>query len=228
MKIAVYNQDGKEVDQSLLPKEIFDVKINYDLIKQVSQVQTANKRQILANTKDRSEVSGGGKKPWRQKGTGRARHGSIRSPLWRHGGTTFGPTKERNFAKKINKKMRKLALFMVLSGKVKDNELVLLDSLKLENPKTKLMVGVIKSLRKNIEAMKGNGRILLAIPDKDEKTVRAARNIADIRVIETRNLNVLDLLSYKFLIMPKDSIKTIKETFTVSEKRKAQNEKSQT
>jgi large subunit ribosomal protein L4 len=120
-----------------LPKEIFDVEINPDLIHQVVVAQTANRRRVIAHTKGRGEVRGGGKKPWRQKGTGRARHGSIRSPLWKGGGVTFGPTKERTFKKEINKKMKRKALFMVLTAKAKNNLLLVLDKIILEQPKTK-------------------------------------------------------------------------------------------
>jgi large subunit ribosomal protein L4 len=212
-KVNVYNQKGEVVGEALLPKEIFDVAIKDALIKQVADIQMANQRQVLASTKDRAQVRGGGKKPWRQKGTGRARHGSRRSPLWKGGGITFGPTKERNYEKKISKKMRKLALFMVLSGKAKENVLVVLDSLKLEAAKTKLMAGVIKNLKDNVDILKKKGKILIAIPEKDDLIIRATKNIPNIQMIEARNLNVLDLLSYKFLIMPKDSIKVVKETF---------------
>ena len=146
MFVKTYDQTGKEVGQTRLPLEIFGVKMNQDVVHRVVLAQRANQRQITAHTKDRSEVRGGGKKPWRQKGTGRARHGSIRSPLWRGGGVTFGPRKERNFKQKINKKMRRKALFMVLSAKAKDNLLVILSDLKLEKPKTKLMAEVLKQL----------------------------------------------------------------------------------
>ena len=129
MKVSVYNQEGKEVGKVLLPKEIFEVKVNPDLVHQVVVCQMANRRQPIAHTKDRGEVRGGGRKPWSQKGTGRARHGSIRSPLWIGGGVTFGPRKEKIFKKKIPKKMRRKALFMVLSGKAKENLLLVLDKL---------------------------------------------------------------------------------------------------
>ena len=215
-KVTLYNQTGETVGETLLPKEIFDVKIKTDLIKQVANIQMANKRQVLANTKDRAQVRGGGKKPWRQKGTGRARHGSRRSPIWKGGGITFGPTKERNFSKNISKKMKKLALFMVLSAKAQENVVIVLDNLKLDVPKTKLMAGILKDLRKNIENLK-KGKILMALPEKSEILVRVTRNIPGIQTIEARNLNVLDLLSYKSLVMPKESIKAIKETFLKKE-----------
>lgn len=190
-----------------MPKEIFEVKLNQDLVYQVAVSQMANRRQVLANTKGRGEVSGGGKKPWRQKGTGRARVGSIRSPLWRGGGITFGPTKERNFKKKINKKMKKTALFMILSAKAKDNNLTVLEELKIEKAKTKIMAGIFKNLP-------GSGKnILLVLPKLEKDVILASRNLPGIRTVEARNLNSLDLLSFKRLIMPKETIRVIKETF---------------
>ena len=207
MKITVYSQEGKEIGQTLLPKEIFDVKINPDLVHQVVRSQMANRRQVLAHTKGRGEVRGGGRKPWRQKGTGRARVGSIRSPLWRGGGVTFGPTKERVFKKKIPKKMRRKALFMVLSGKVKNNLLILLDKLKLDQPKAKLMAEIFKKLPCKNESS------LIALPELNKNLILAARNIPDVETIQAKDLNALDLLSFKHLIMPKEAIKVIKETF---------------
>ncbi len=147
MKISTYTQNGKESGKAELPSEIFDVKMNSDLVHQVVLAQMSNQRQVIAHTKDKSEVRGGGRKPWKQKGTGRARHGSIRSPIWKGGGVTFGPTKDRNFKKKINKKMRRKALFMVLSSKVQDKEMIVLDKLKIEKPKTKEIAMVIENLK---------------------------------------------------------------------------------
>jgi len=207
MKIDTYNQNGEKTGQTLLPKEIFDVPVNSDLVWQVVVSQAANKRLPWAHTKDRSEVSGGGRKPWAQKGLGRARHGSIRSPLWRHGGITFGPRKEKIFKKKIPKKMKRKALFMVLSQKSKDDELILVDKLKVEKPKTKKFFEILKKLPlKKINA-------LVALSRLDQNFILAARNIPEVQTILAKDLNCLDLLSFKYLIMPKDSIKVIKETF---------------
>ncbi len=207
MKINVYNQEGKEVGNTLLPKEIFEVKINPNLVHQVVISQMANRRQVLANTKTRGEVRGGGRKPWRQKGTGRARHGSRRSPIWRGGGITFGPRKDRVFKKKINKKMKRQVLFMVLSGKVKNNMLVVLEDLKVEKPKTKLMVAILKKLPSKEQSA------LIVLPKMDKSLITASRNIPNIKTIQAKDLNALDLLSLKYLIMPKEAIKLIKETF---------------
>ena len=207
MKTAVYNEKGEEVGTVLLPKEIFEVKMNSDLAHQVVVSQMANRRRVIAHTKGRGQVRGGGKKPWRQKGTGRARHGSIRSPLWRGGGVTFGPTKERVFKKEIPKKMRKKALLMVLSAKAEENLILVLDNLKIEKPNTKRVAAILKEL-----PLKGKS-CLLALPAYDKNIILSARNIPKTETIEARNLNALDLLSFKYLLMPKDTIKTIKETF---------------
>lgn len=173
VKTILYNQKGEEVGTTLLPKDIFDVKINPDLIHQVIVSQMANRRKVVAHTKDRGEVRGGGKKPWRQKGTGRARHGSIRSPLWRGGGVTFGPRKEKIFKKKIPKKMKRKALFMVLSDKFKNNLLIVLDELKLEKTKTKFLVQLFENLKEKIKNFK-EGNTLIALPDYDKNIILAA------------------------------------------------------
>lgn len=207
MKITVYNQEGKEVSQTLLPKEIFEVSVNPDLVHQIAVSQMANRRKVIAHTKDRSEVRGGGRKPWRQKGTGRARHGSIRSPIWRGGGVTFGPRKKRVFKKRIPQKMRRKALLMALSGKAKDNLLIVLDKFNLDQVKTKLIVQILNKLPSK------NQSSLIALPKVEKNLVLSVRNLPKVETIEARNLNVLDLLSFKYLIIPKESIKVIKETF---------------
>ncbi|OGZ17763.1 MAG: 50S ribosomal protein L4 [Candidatus Nealsonbacteria bacterium RBG_13_36_15] len=207
MKVNIYSQQGKKIDEIVLPKEIFDIKVNSDLIHQTLVSQMANRRRVIAHTKDRSEVRGGGRKPWRQKGTGRARHGSIRSPIWRGGGVTFGPTKNRVFKKKINKKMRRKALFMVLSAKAKEKLIIVLDDLELKAPKTKEISKILKKiLPQKISA-------ILALPKKDENVLRAGRNIPNFQIMEARNLNVFDLLSLKHLILTKETIDVIKNTF---------------
>lgn len=207
MKVPVYDQKGKKISEALLPKEIFDIKMNSDLVHQVVLSQTANRRKVIAKVKDRSEVRGGGRKPWRQKGTGRARVGSIRSPIWRGGGVTFGPRTEKVFKKRIPKKMRKKALFMVLSAKAKENLLLVLDTLKIEKPKTKLMVEILNKLF----LKKGSG--LVVLPQMDKNIIKSTKNIPKVNVIQAKDLNVLDLLSYKYVMIPKEAIKTIKDTF---------------
>ncbi|OGZ64654.1 MAG: 50S ribosomal protein L4 [Candidatus Staskawiczbacteria bacterium RIFCSPLOWO2_01_FULL_40_39] len=207
MKYPVYNQEGKETGEVNLPKDIFEVPLNADLVHQVAISQTANKRQVSAHTKDRGAVRGGGRKPWRQKGTGRARVGSIRSPLWRGGGVTGGPTNEKVYEKTIPTKMRRKALFMALSQKAKNNLLIVLDKLEMENPKTKMMVEIIKKLPGSKES-----RLITAL-NGDKKVFLSARNITKTRVAEARNLNVADVLNYKYLIVSKDGIKDIEKTF---------------
>jgi len=183
------------------------VKVNPDLVHQVVVSQMANRRRVIAHTKSRAEVRGGGRKPWRQKGTGRARAGSIRSPIWRGGGVTFGPTKKRVFKKKINKKMKRKALLMVLSGKVKNNLLILLDKIKIDEPKTKLMAKILEKLQVQ-------GSCLIALPRMDKNLILAARNFPELETIQAKDLNALDVLNFKYLLLPKDSVKTIEETFT--------------
>ncbi len=193
--------------EALLPKEIFGLKIKSDLLHQILVSQRANRRKVIAHTKDRSEVSGGGKKPWRQKGTGRARAGSNRSPLWRGGGVTFGPRKERSYYKIIPKKMRRKALFMALSDKAREGFILILDELKLEKAKTKEMHQILKNLP-------GAGKkVLILLPEHDKKIILASRNIPDSKTLQAKDLNALDVLSFKYLLFPKEVIKNIQETF---------------
>jgi len=212
LELPIYDVEGKEVSSVKLAPEIFNVKMNPNLVYQVATSQMANRRKVIAHTKDRSEVRGGGKKPWRQKGTGRARHGSIRSPLWKGGGVTFGPTKARVFKKEIPKKMRRLAFFMVISAKAQNSLLILLDKLKIEKPKTKLMTDIIKNLKSKVENFK-EGTTLIALPEMDKNLILATRNLLDVQTVQAKDLNCLDLLSFKYLLMPKETIKVIKETF---------------
>ena len=206
--VKVYNQEGKEVSELKLNEAAFGLPWNADLVHQVVRVAMANKRQVLASTKTREEVSGGGRKPWRQKGTGRARHGSIRSPLWKGGGVTFGPTKERNFKLKINKKMARKAFLTALSTKAKDNELLILDDLKLSAPKTKEMAKIMK----NFPQVK-TGLLVLA-GEKDENLKRAGRNLPNLRITNIDNLNILDILKYKNLILTKDGIEYLNKKYS--------------
>ena len=207
MKIDVYNQNGEVSGSVTLPKEIFEVKFNADLVHQIVVSLSANKRQISAHAKTRAEVSGGGKKPWRQKGTGRARHGSIRSPLWKGGGVTHGPRKDRIFEREVPKKMRRKALFMVLSEKAATKQLIVLDKIELEKGKTKEMAKSLSKLPCNNQAT------LIAMPNYDKKVFLASRNIKKTFIEDARNLNVLELMSHKYLLLTKESIKTIENTF---------------
>jgi len=211
MKLPIYDQKGEEVGTTVLPKEVFDVSLNPDLVHQVVVSQMANRRQGSAHTKGRGEVRGGGRKPWRQKGTGRARAGSIRSPLWRGGGVTFGPSRDKVFKKKTNQKMRRRALLMVLSTKAKNNLLILLDNLKITESKTKAMAEILKKLP-------GQGKsTLIVLPGMDKNVILAARNLSGIGIRQAKDLNALDILQFKYLIMPKSAVKVIKETFLKTE-----------
>jgi large subunit ribosomal protein L4 len=212
MKYPVYNHQGEEVETITLPKGIFEVEANDDLIHQIAVSQSANRRVVIASTKDRAQVAGGGRKPWKQKGTGRARHSSIRSPLWRKGGVTFGPLKERNFSTIVPKKMRRKALFMVLSSKASEKSIVILDELKADKPKTKEMNVLFTKLRSKIDNFK-NGSTMMILPNNDKNVFLSTRNMDKVIVAEAKNINALDLLSVKYLIMPKQSIKTIEEIF---------------
>jgi len=207
MKTDVYNQKGEIVGSATLPKDIFEVDFNADLVHQAVVAMAANKRQVSAHAKIRSEVRGGGKKPWRQKGTGRARHGSTRSPLWKGGGVTHGPRKERIFEKELPKKMRRKALFMVLSQKAKDNNLVVLDKIELEKGKTKEMASFLVKLPCKDQSL------LVALPNYEKKIFLATRNIKKTAIEDARNLNVLQLLNFKYLLLTKESIKALENTF---------------
>ena len=207
MLIKVLNQKNEEVGEIELPKEIFGVLMNSDLVHQVVVSQMASRRRKIAKTKDRSEVRGGGRTPWQQKGTGRARVGSIRSPIWRGGGVTFGPRTEKVFKKIIPKKMRRKALFMVLSAKTKDKLLLVLDTLKVDKPKTKVMAEILDKLF----LKKGSGLVILS--KKDDNIIKAVRNIPKVDTMVATDLNALDILSYKYLMMPKEAIRIINDTF---------------
>ena len=211
-KIDVYNIKGEKTETIALPKEIFEVDSNPDLIHQIVVSQMSNKRQGTAHAKTISEVSGGGRKPWRQKGTGRARHGSIRSPIWRGGGVTFGPRNTKIFKKTVPKKMRRKALFMLFSIKAKEQNLIILDKIAFEQSKTSLAATCFNNLRTKIDYFE-KGKVLVGLPEKDINTIRAISNLPDIKTIQAKDLNPLDLISSKYLILAKESIKVIKETF---------------
>lgn len=206
MKVSTYNQEGKEIKDMELESNIFDLELNNDLVHQVVVSQMSNRRQGGAHTKDRGDVSGGGKKPWRQKGTGRARHGSIRSPLWRGGGTTFGPRNTKDYKKVIPKEMKRKALLMALSAKAKDGELFVIDSLKTEDHKT-------KTIKKIIDSFNFSGSILIVLPSYDKNVVLGAQNLPKVETMPAKNITALDLLSFKNILITADAIEVIKETF---------------
>lgn len=212
MKADIYNQKAEKVGSIELPASAFSLPWNSDLVHQVVVSLQANKRTPTAHTKGRGEVAGGGRKPWRQKGTGRARHGSIRSPIWRGGGVTHGPTKEKIYSKKINKKMGKKAFYAALSQKLRDSEILFLDKIILSEPKTKEANVVIKSLSniKNFEKLAGKkkNRAILALPKKDGDIARGFRNLPGLQISQFKDLNALDLMNYKYLIItePKEAL----------------------
>ena len=205
METKVYNTEGKETGKVVLPESIFGLPWNDDLVHQVVVSSQSNKRSPIAHTKDRSDVRGGGKKPWRQKGTGNARHGSSRSPIWRGGGITFGPRNEKDYSKKINKKMKAKALFVALSKKLKDNEIIFVDSILFAEPKSKKAKEVISNLSKitgfDTLATKRKNTALFALGNKDKNTEKSFQNFGNISVDEARNLDPLEILTYKYLVV---------------------------
>jgi len=222
----VYNQNAESTGEMELSSSVFGVKANEALIHQAVVAQMANNRKVLAHTKGRGDVRGGGKKPWKQKGTGRARHGSSRSPIWKGGGVTFGPTKDRNFKKDINKKMKQKAIFMALSDKVANVKLIILDKLEANEYKTKLFNQILNNLETKVLALKKNQliadetikskikikinrSILIIINDKDEKLKYSARNLVGTKLINLDNINLVDLLKYKYLISTKKAIEKL-------------------
>lgn len=212
METAVYNQKGEKLGTYNLPDRVFGVPFKNSVVHQAMRVQLGNARKVIAHTKDRSEVSGGGKKPWRQKGTGRARHGSIRSPLWKGGGVSFGPRKERNFSLKINKKQKNKALAMMLSSKVKDGKIAVVDMLAFKEPKTKYMADVLRAFT-GILPQVSTRKTLIVIPDTNTNIIFAARNLQKTKVMRADSLNVNDLLTYRYVILLKEAIDVIEKVY---------------
>jgi large subunit ribosomal protein L4 len=213
MEAKIYNQKGTSAGTISLPEKVFAAKWRADLVHQVVEGMRSNKRAGTADTKDRGEVSGGGKKPWKQKGTGRARHGSIRSPIWVGGGVTHGPLSEKNYKRKISKKMRAQALFSVLSKKMKDEEILFVDSLLLTETKTKKAVEVMKNLSKasGFKPLAGSkkSRVLVALYERNEKIEKSFRNLPQLEIVFLKNINPLDVLRYQYLLIenPEESVK---------------------
>lgn len=212
MESKVYNTDGKEIGAVRLPEEVFGVPWSADLVHQVVTSLQLSKRRSTAHTKGRGEVRGGGRKPWRQKGTGRARHGSIRSPLWVGGGVTHGPTKEKIFSRRVNKKMKAKALGAILSRKLRDHEILFLERLSFKAPKTKQALETLKKLGKipGFEGLANKRRncAYIALPERNSAVERSFRNMGNLKVSETRNMSSLDLLTYRYLLIvsPEESI----------------------
>ncbi len=205
-KVALYNVTGQKIGDIELNENVFGVEVNEHVLYEVVKNQLANKRQGTQSTKTRSEVRGGGRKPWRQKGTGRARHGSIRSPLWTGGGVIFAP-KPRDYRYKLPKKIRRLGMKSALSSKVLDNNIIVLDELKLEQPKTKDMINILNNIKSNKKA-------LIVMDEKDENVVKSARNIQGIETTLVNTLNVYDILKYDSFIITKEALSKVEEVYS--------------
>lgn len=205
IKQPVYTMSGEKVEELSLSENIFVQKISRTLISEVVKSLKKNARLSSTHAKDRSEVRGGGRKPWRQKGTGRARHGSIRSPIWRGGGVTHGPTSKKKYSAKVNKKVKASALKMALSGKLESGEIVFVQDLNLSSPKTKELADSLKVLIKDRKGKK----TLLVIGKIDENVVRASRNLPNVDVVLAQNMNVETVLAFKYLVITKEAYKVI-------------------
>ncbi len=209
----IFSQKGADAGSITLSEKVFGAKWRSDLVHQVVEGMRSNKRAGTADTKDRGEVRGGGKKPWKQKGTGRARHGSSRSPIWVGGGVTHGPLAEKNYKRKITKSMRAQALFSVLSKKLKDGEIIFVDSLAMSKMNTKDAVKVMENLAKATKiknlATSKKPRVLTALFDRSANTEKSFRNIASLEMVFLKNLNPLDVLNYQYLLIenPTESVK---------------------
>lgn len=202
MTVDLYNIEAKSIDKIELPDRVWSAPWNPDLVKSALDAQVASARPTLAHAKGRGEVSGGGKKPWRQKGTGRARHGSIRSPIWKGGGVAHGPTKDKVFGKKINQKMKQAAIFSVLSKKLEDGEVRFVDSISVPEPKTKHVAKIV-----SVFSEKKNALIIPGVSNKN--VYRASGNIPKVKSLDPRSLNVYDLLKYKNILVEKDAVSAI-------------------
>jgi len=206
MKVDVKDLTGKVVESLELKSKIFDVEINEDLLHQVYVAQYANRRQSKAHTKTRGEIKGSTKKPWKQKGTGRARTGDVKNPIWRSGGTVFGPRSNRNYSQKINKKEAQLATRMALTAKIKDEKLIVVKDLELKEVKTALMAEAMKKL-------KVKGKTLMTFDEKSRKYMRASRNLPEINNLEVERLNVFDILNNKNVIITEAGLKFLEKKY---------------
>jgi large subunit ribosomal protein L4 len=206
-QITKYDTTGNQVGDIDLSDHVFNENINEHVVHQVITAQLAAMRRGTASTKNRSEVSGGGRKPWRQKGTGRARHGSIRSPLWVGGGTVFGP-KPRDYKQRVPKKVKKLALRSILSDKVKHDSLIVLDKLAFDQPKTRQVIELLANLKLE------DKKVLIIIPEKDANIYLSTRNIPGVKTLVVDALNAYDLLDNDFIIMVKEAVQRVEEVLT--------------
>lgn len=208
-KIAVHNLEGKQVEEMEVSDVVFGTPANNELLHQVFVTISGNQRFAIAHTKDKSEVAGSGKKPFRQKGTGNARQGQKRNPVMAGGGVAFGPTSDRNFKKDINKKMKKKAVRIALSEKLRNNLLVVVDALTFEKPKT-------KDFAKALENLKVKGSVLIGFDQNEKDLALYSRNLKKVENIMTKDLNVFDMLNSKYLVMSKESVKYLEEKFQES------------
>ncbi len=215
MEAKVFNQDGKESGKVSLNDSLFGVAWNPDLVHEVVVAMQANARAGTANTKDRSEVRGGGKKPWKQKGTGRARHGSRRSPIWVGGGIAHGPRASKDYSKKINKKAKAKALASTLSKKQADGEVLFIDAFSFTNPKAAIAKTIVKALAtgsgKTDLATKRKNAALIVLSERNEATEMSFRNFGNLIVAQAKDINPVDLLTYKYVVManPEETLKTL-------------------
>jgi len=227
LEATIYSQEGKKVGTKALPETVFGESWNADLVHEVVVSMQGNVRANTAHTKMRGEVSGGGKKPWKQKGTGRARHGSTRSPIWRGGGVTFGPRNDRNYTRKLNKNVRAKALACVLSHKFADGEILLVDSLSFKDPKTADARSFIDAAAK-VEGMESLGTkkanaALVVLDVRDQNTELSFRNLGNIHVMNVKDVSPVDLLTYKYVIVakPEESLKALEARVGTKVVRKA-------
>lgn len=205
-KVALYNMEGAQVGEIELSDAIFAATVSEAAMHQAVLAYLANQRLGTAKVKTRTEVRGGGRKPWRQKGTGRARHGSIRSPIWRGGGITFGPTGERNFKQVMPKKLKRLALKSALTVKVNAGSIIVVDSLTMDAPKTKEMAKMLGNLN-------AGRKVLIVLDGSPENVVKSARNIPGVKTTHARQLNVYDILNTDNLVMTRDAVARVEEVF---------------
>jgi large subunit ribosomal protein L4 len=213
IKVKIYNQKAESTGEMDLNEKLFSVEPNQDLLHQAVTAQRNNSRQVLAHTKTRSEVRGGGKKPWRQKGTGRARAGSSRSPIWIGGGVTFGPSKDRNFSQKINLKMKRKAILMALSDKVKNEALGVIDKFDFKDFKTKEAEKFVDAFEKKVFKSKGRRSILILNDVKDEKLKYSVRNLEGVEIININNINILQLLKKREIVLSEEALKVIEKRY---------------
>lgn len=224
MKATVYNQNAEKVGEADLNPAIFEVKSTLHLMAESVRVQQANARGGNGNTKTRGEVRGGGKKPWKQKGTGKARAGSIRSPIWRGGGITFGPRGNRNWELKINKKAKTKALFMSLSDKVSSGKFIIVDKITLDAAKTKEFSKILSGFKSKVDDF--GKKALILMPKKDANLVRASRNIPNVTSIIASSLNIVDIMKADNILVLKDSLAVIEKVYLKADINKKKEVKS--